>query len=143
MSNLLSIMYVSSATYLFSNAELEALLLEAAAYNRSKDVTGVLLYCDGNFMQCIEGPEESVLDVYSLITGSRRHKGLIEIQRVKIENRSFESWAMGFASPRTPEFSNLSLAISAASSKSSALSDSVSSDSIALLKSFVASAKKF
>ena len=138
MSNLLSIIYLSSATHLFSNAELEQLLLDAGTYNKSRDVTGVLLYCDGNFMQCIEGPEESVLDVYSLITASRRHKGLIEIQRTEIENRSFGSWAMGFASPRTAEFSNLSLAISSASAGNSATSDSVE-----LLKNFVALADKY
>jgi hypothetical protein len=140
MSNLLSIIYVSSATHLFSNAELEGLLLEAGTFNKAKDVSGVLLYCDGNFMQCIEGPEESVKEVYSLITGSRRHKGLIEIQRAEIEERSFESWAMGFASPRTSEFSNLSHAISSASATDS---PAPASDSVQILKNFVSVASRF
>ena len=70
------LVYVSSAVKLFSDEELVQ-LLEASRENNSKiGVTGMLLYKEGNFMQLIEGPEESVRSLHAKISIDPRHSVL-------------------------------------------------------------------
>ena len=88
--------YVSSAVTLFSDAELEALLATSRANNQKVDVTGILLYKDGNFMQVLEGPKESVQSVLKRIEGDQRHRGVIRLFEQEKEERDFGEWSMGF-----------------------------------------------
>ncbi len=79
-----------------SEAQLEALLLEARRLNLETDVTGVLLYGDGNFMQCFEGTPEAMDVTYDRIKASRTHTGIIEMIDEEVDARSFQDWRMGF-----------------------------------------------
>jgi len=56
-SRYVPLVYVSSATELFSDTQLENLLLRSRQNNSTLGITGMLLYKDGNFMQCLEGPK--------------------------------------------------------------------------------------
>lgn len=97
MRDLLALAYVSTCVRRLSDPELEALLLEARERNHALQVTGVLLYDDGNFFQYIEGPPDSVRSVYERIRASSKHRGLIELCRRKVSGRSFSAWDMGFS----------------------------------------------
>lgn len=99
MSSLRSIVYVSSATQGFTTERLEVLLTNARRANLATGVTGVLLHAGGNFMQCLEGPEEAVDATYQRILASRQHHTVIELMNVPIASRSFEGWHMGLAHP--------------------------------------------
>jgi len=132
MTELLSIIYVSTALIPFTDRELESLLADARTFNKARAITGVLLYADGNFMQCLEGPTDSVLRAYDRILASRRHKGLIELNRSNIETRSFDSWEMGLLRPTKAEFISISNAVSLASPK-----DDSSVIAIEFMKSFI------
>lgn len=94
---LLSVAYVSSAVASFKRAERLALLQRARAFNARVDVTGLLLFHDGNFIQAIEGPEDGVATVMARVVADPRHRGIIELWRGKVTTRSFPDWRMGFA----------------------------------------------
>ena len=138
MSDLHTIIYVSSAVRLFDEAELEKLLADARHLNRLQSITGVLLYSDGNFMQCIEGSEAAVNKTFERIAASKRHKDVIEILRMPIESRNFGSWEMGIARPIKSELLTLTDAISTAESKTNSSSPTIGLD---LLKSFLVSVR--
>jgi hypothetical protein len=110
MHSLRVIVYVSTATHLFSETELEALLRDARQRNRDAGVTGVLLYNDGNFMQYFEGPELAVDATFARIKASSRHKNIIELMREPIAERLFPSWHMGLTHPSKSEMLTLSTA---------------------------------
>src|SRR6187399_1577333 len=110
MSALVAVAYVSSATRRFASEELDALLLDARAFNATAGVSGALLYQDGSFFQYFEGPEAGVEQVYSRIKSSRRHRGLIELVAAPVNQRHFSTWSMGFAEPVTSELQSLSQA---------------------------------
>ena len=95
-SNLESIVYVSSAVRLLSIDEIGHLLTRARERNKEYGVTGVLLYIGGNFMQYIEGPEDSLDHIYTIIRKAKQHTGIILISREAIEDRQFADWSMGF-----------------------------------------------
>jgi Sensors of blue-light using FAD len=89
------LIYVSSATRLFSEAELENLLTKSRQSNNSVGITGLLLYKDGNFMQCLEGSKDAVGMLMDKIRRDPRHRGLIVLLEESAEPE-FSGWSMGF-----------------------------------------------
>jgi hypothetical protein len=90
------LVYVSSAVDLFSEIELEELLKKARANNHRLDITGMLLYQGGNFMQLLEGPKEKVLSLVDTIKLDPRHRGFMALLQQEREEREFGEWEMGF-----------------------------------------------
>lgn len=97
MPALRTIVYVSSATHKLNEAEMEALLQDARERNRRHGITGILLYGEGNFMQCIEGPPDDVELIYTRICASRQHRDLIKLMDEPSAERCFPDWYMGVA----------------------------------------------
>lgn len=93
---MISLVYVSSATEPFSPAELVTLLEKARRNNAAIDVTGMLLYKNGNFMQAIEGDDVVINELHARIQRDPRHRGMITLLRKPIEKRQFGNWSMGF-----------------------------------------------
>jgi hypothetical protein len=91
-----SLVYVSTSAKLFSDAELEEILRESRAWNKDFDITGLLLYKEGNFMQFLEGPRETVLKLLGRIKTDPRHHSMIVINQQDNSDRHFGSWSMGF-----------------------------------------------
>lgn len=90
------LIYVSSAVKLFSPSELLSLLEKCHENNSRQEITGMLLYKDGNFMQMLEGEEEAVRSLYRKIAGDHRHRGEMTLMQGYSEERQFPAWSMGF-----------------------------------------------
>jgi len=88
--------YVSSAVRLMTDEELLELLEMSRRNNERLEVTGLLLYQDGNFMQLIEGPDRAVVELQQRIELDPRHRQIITILREPTEERLFSDWAMSF-----------------------------------------------
>lgn len=94
-----SIVYVSTAVDKFSEKSLSILVEKASLRNTSLGVTGLLLYSDGNFMQCLEGSKESIDILMQSIHSDHRHFGLFVLLEDEISNREFAEWGMAVRSP--------------------------------------------
>jgi hypothetical protein len=64
--------------------------------NHACDVTGLLLYLSGNFIQLLEGSREDVLSTFTRIKADTRHRGINTLLDENCENRDFKDWSMGF-----------------------------------------------
>lgn len=93
---LITLVYVSSAVRLMTATELIELLRGSRERNQQKQITGLLLYRDGNFMQALEGEETAVDGLHEHIHRDPRHRGLITLIRQPISERVFGEWSMGF-----------------------------------------------
>lgn len=93
---LISLVYVSFASQAMNDDELKGLLQECRTKNQAKDITGMLLYRGGFFIQALEGEAEVVNALYERIGQDARHRGVLKVTSEPIEKRSFSSWAMGF-----------------------------------------------
>lgn len=93
---MISLIYASSATRKLTNEELLDILESSHRNNAKHDITGILLYKDGNFMQVLEGDEEKVMQVYATIEQDPRHHQVMLISTRRIKARQFENWEMGF-----------------------------------------------
>ena len=88
------IMYSSSAVDLFSQEALNDLMTLSREKNRHFSVTGCLIYHDGNIIQYLEGPPNSVSHIFECIKADPRHKGIIELCNTPVEQRVFNDWQM-------------------------------------------------
>ena len=79
-----------------SDDALLELLQKARARNERCQITGMLLYKDGHFMQVLEGEEANVLTVFADIQNDNRHKSVDTLRSEYIRFRNFPDWTMGF-----------------------------------------------
>jgi hypothetical protein len=93
---LISLVYVSFATRPMSEDDLRALLEECRTNNQRLNVTGMLLYRNGFFIQALEGDEEVVEKLFSDIAKDPRHQDVLRVYKAPIVVRSFPDWTMGF-----------------------------------------------
>ncbi len=91
-----SFVYVSAATRLLSDSELLELLRQARENNARNQITGMLLYKDGSFMQAFEGEEENAVRLHEKILADTRHKNIITLLTESLEERRFGDWSMAF-----------------------------------------------
>jgi hypothetical protein len=96
MVSLIHLIYTSLATSDFHEHHIPALLKQARESNRKHDITGMLLFLDGGFLQCLEGPALEVDAVYESIARDPRHAQVTPIMREPVVRRRFSEWAMGF-----------------------------------------------
>src|ERR1700683_5080461 len=89
------LVYVTSSVGLSSEPELTDVLEKARENNAKLDITGMLLYKDGNFMQVLDGEEQTVRTLYAKIATDPRHRGLIVILQGPQQERQFPDWLMG------------------------------------------------
>lgn len=101
------LIYVSTATEKMSDAVLNNLLQQARKKNERLDITGMLLYFEGNFMQIIEGSESVIKELFEDIQKDVRHMGIITLEQGAIPRRSFRDWTMGFKKASLSELNNM------------------------------------
>ncbi len=141
-TSLVAVAYVSSATRPFTPAELDALLLDAQAFNAQVGVSGALLHHDGSFFQYLEGPEAGVALAYARIKAARGHRGLIELVAAPVQQRHFATWSMGFAEPVASSLQLISQASWLAQQQAASI-EGASSPGLALLLAYWQRAQSF
>ena len=90
------LLYYGVESSKFGEADFDELLSQARERNESLEITGKLIYCEGTFIQVLEGSEKNVMDVYASI---KRDKRLIATKvdtTVTVEQRYFKDWDMDF-----------------------------------------------
>ncbi len=93
---LISLLYISAAPPNLSPINLIDILEASRRNNPANNVTGVLIFQNGIFVQVLEGEEPDVEATYQRIEKDERHRNAKIIERISIEQRAFPSWSMGF-----------------------------------------------
>jgi hypothetical protein len=100
---LVSLVYCSSATRPFDERELAELLAVSRARNSANDITGMLLYRGGEFVQILEGPRSDVEELMEQIGRDPRHHDVRVLIEEPLHERRFAEWTMGYQSLVAPE----------------------------------------
>ena len=106
-TDLIYIIYVSAAIRSFSDEELIELLTTSRQNNEARQITGMLLYCDGQFIQVIEGPRGDVQQLFEQIKVDSRYSSVLKLYEKPIEHRCFAQWSMGFRSYSIEEVNHI------------------------------------
>jgi hypothetical protein len=108
---MLRLIYTSVQVPGFDPQAFEHLCEQAARNNRRLGIEGLLL-CNGvEFMQCLEGPRESVAAVYTKIVKDPRHSDIRLLVSEVTNELMFEKWSMvGLGTKPQSELSGESIA---------------------------------
>jgi hypothetical protein len=101
------LIYVSTAKKTMTDHELLDLLTVSRNNNAKFDITGMLLYSGGAYMQVLEGPFVAINDSYAIIEKDTRHKNLIKFIVAQSAERTFPGWSMAFATVNADKLSQL------------------------------------
>lgn len=96
MSELINLIYASSAKRQLNHADLMDILEKSRRNNTRLGLTGMLLYRGGNFLQVLEGTEEAVKERFDVIMKDPRHHHVTMLLKRPVDKRQFEEWQMGF-----------------------------------------------
>lgn len=101
------IIYMSRGVAPLSEDELRTLLLQARQDNERHQITGALVYGDGQFMQIIEGEEKDLALLYAKLLNDPRHTNVVKLADKYIATRSFQDWSMAFQTVSEEGFAEL------------------------------------
>lgn len=88
-----------------NEAALKNILKTSQTYNTAHEITGLLLYAEGNFIQVIEGPKQHIEQLFTRIKQDPRHHRILVLVRKHIDHRDFPEFRMGFHTVSLKELS--------------------------------------
>lgn len=100
---LFQLIYSSAATERMPKSKLYKILLAARSRNASLDVTGLLVFVNGVFLQILEGERDVVSTLMKKISTDPRHSNVKVFRETDVEQRTFPSWRMAYVTPSTKE----------------------------------------
>ena len=72
-------------------------IMEVSRRNNKKlGVTGALCYSPRGFLQILEGPADTVNELYNRIVKDTRHSVVTLLEYAPIPHRDFENWSMAY-----------------------------------------------
>lgn len=129
------LLYVSTAVAPMKKEEFEELLETSSANNKGLNITGMLLYRSGFFVQLLEGEESAVKALYEKIKKDPRHRESEILIEFPEDSRLFPQWYMGVISEPLHTKELVSMVESLRESKAEA-KEAVAKQAVSLLKSF-------
>lgn len=82
--------------------DLLQILDSATRYNSNHQLTGVLLYGNGYFFQCIEGQKHQVDDLYQHLLKDSRHQDITLLSYESREQLRFDQWGLRYVHFEAP-----------------------------------------
>ena len=80
-------------------SHLYMILRQARLNNKLSNVTGLLVFVDGMFLQVLEGEESTVKNIFETIKNDKRHSHINIWFESNVKDRAFPNWEMAYASP--------------------------------------------
>ena len=91
------LVYRSTAQLAFKTVDVKEMLDKARISNSRDNITGCLLYYDGEFIQYLEGNQIKVLNLFDKIKADKRHKDISILAYGITDSREFKDWEMAYA----------------------------------------------
>lgn len=100
-ADLCSLLYCSQATSLMTDDELARIIQTSQRNNHRNNITGLLVYGGGMFMQWLEGPRPELEQLMRLLATDRRHETMVTLRTLDgLEQRLHPGWSMQNVAPQ-------------------------------------------
>lgn len=93
-----TIVYISNSVTLMENKHLDELFYQSIENNKFNNVTGILLYKEGTFIQILEGNEEALNNLFNTIQQDSRHNNIMTVLDKMNTKRLFTKFRAGLSS---------------------------------------------
>lgn len=94
------LVYVSDALVSFTEADINHFSREFSKRNKQHNITGYMSFASNRFTQYIEGEDETLSNLFSLIHTDPRHKIIFTIASAPRQERIFPSWNMRYVNQK-------------------------------------------
>ncbi len=101
MSELIRLLYSSNLSKDQDPKVIQDILAKARHFNPINNVTGILLFRNGEFLQLLEGDKFDVYFTYKKIRDDKRHYKLKILHESVIQDRLFSGWSMAYKDEKT------------------------------------------
>ena len=128
------LVYISTAYRLLNQDELLDILVVSRKNNLQRNLTGMLLYGEGTFIQVLEGEPDVLEETYMKIMADNRHKNIVKMIEGNTTERNFAGWAMGFKAVNATELSKFEGYVNP--NKKGFLAEGESNSIIGMIKTF-------
>lgn len=91
-----NLVYRSTASPAFGQSQIKDMLKASRDFNVKNDITGCLLYYNGEFLQYLEGDQAKVMDLFEKIKEDYRHFQITLLSYSHIYSREFDHWSMAY-----------------------------------------------
>ena len=91
------LIYASSIAIPLNPSVVQEIVDKAREANQRRQITGMLVFDSGSFLQVLEGGREVVSSVFCRIAADPRHQRVQLLESVPVHERQFATWSMGFA----------------------------------------------
>lgn len=91
-----AISYVSTANPELRDHSISDIMAKTNEFNKSRDITGILLYNERSFFQLIEGEKNIIEDLYRKITEDSRHHDIIKFLEKPVSRLPFDGYMTDF-----------------------------------------------
>jgi hypothetical protein len=102
------LVYISYEARPMQEEDLLDILNESRLNNKKYNVTGMLVYLHGKFIQVLEGEYNEVSTIYEGIVKDPRHRKVTTVLEGNTAQRIFKDWSMGFKKLSHQQFEQLS-----------------------------------
>lgn len=102
------LVYSSSPAKKMLQSHLYIILRNARLKNKRANITGLLVFTDGIFLQVLEGDENAVRTIFQKIQSDTRHQNITTLFEGHVADRAFPNWEMAYASPSARDMANWS-----------------------------------
>lgn len=94
--DLYQFVYISriTSTGMSNSSTLNDIAEVAVKNNKANNITGILCYGNGYFLQCLEGSEQALTNLKNSLLMDDRHKDLHILSFSQVAVRHFSSWSM-------------------------------------------------
>lgn len=93
---LLQLIYASTRVGTFGLQDARSVIDAAKRRNVPQDITGLLIYADGYFLQVLEGSASATSETFIRIGADPRHEHISLLSVEDVAERSFPQWAMRY-----------------------------------------------
>jgi hypothetical protein len=90
------LLYVSAASEKIDEPEIDRILALSRKNNPAQEITGVLLFRGGIFLQLLEGEKNKVEQLFAKIEKDPRHNHIIRVLEVDSNERIYTDWSMAY-----------------------------------------------
>jgi hypothetical protein len=98
--DLITYVYCSHATSAMTTADIPRIIQSAQKRNAEMEITGMLTYGGGMFLQWLEGPHHFVHELMDRIRQDPRHDCVLQLHSLSgLQNRLYPGWSMELVAP--------------------------------------------
>lgn len=91
------LIYASEAAQALTPDAVQTLVDQASRSNEKRHVSGLLAFDSQCFLQVLEGSRENVNHIFGRIASDPRHRHVVLLEAVAVDERQFGRWSMAFA----------------------------------------------